>query len=147
MIAVDTNILVYAHRADSNFHRSAYAALAQLAEDILPWAIPWPCLHEFISIVTHPKIYRPPSRMEDAIIQVECWLESPSIVLLAETNDYWDYLKSTLQTAKIEGPKVHDAKIAAICIQNEISELWSCDRDFSRFPKLKTHNPLINKVG
>ena len=61
MIAVDTNILVYAHRADSPWHGRAAELVRGLAEGPDTWAIPWPCIHEFLSIVTHPKIYKPPS--------------------------------------------------------------------------------------
>jgi predicted nucleic acid-binding protein len=56
MIAVDTNILVYAHREDAPFHQSAAQRVAALAEGRTAWAIPWPCIHEFLAIVTHPGI-------------------------------------------------------------------------------------------
>ena len=56
MIALDTNLLVYAHRRDSEWHAEATAAVRELAEGPAPWAIPWPCLHEFLAIVTHPRI-------------------------------------------------------------------------------------------
>lgn len=61
MIAVDTNILVYAHREDSDFHKEALNALLLLAGGSRLWGIPWPCVHEFVSIVTHPSIYSPPT--------------------------------------------------------------------------------------
>jgi uncharacterized protein len=61
LIAVDTNILVYAHREDSPFHTAAFHRVAELAEGPASWAIPWPCLHEFLAIVTHPRIYAPPT--------------------------------------------------------------------------------------
>ena len=61
MIAVDTNILVYAHREDASFHKAASRAMTELAEGLAGWAIPWPCLHEFLAIVTHPRIYAPPT--------------------------------------------------------------------------------------
>ena len=85
MIAVDTNLLVYAHREDSPFHQRAAACVAGLAEDRATWAIPWPCLHEFFAIVTHPRIYAPPTPPQRALDQVDAWLESPSLLLLAET--------------------------------------------------------------
>ena len=83
MIAVDTNILVYAHREDSEWHQIAYQRLAELAEGRTAWAIPWPCVHEFLAIVTHAKIFAPPTPLERAIDQVDAWMESPSVVLLA----------------------------------------------------------------
>ena len=61
MIAVDTNILVYAHREDSPWHEAAWSCVAAMAEGRDSWAIPWPCLHEFVAIATHPRIYAPPS--------------------------------------------------------------------------------------
>ncbi len=71
MIAVDTNILVYAHREDSLFHAAASRQVTALAEGRVPWAIPWPCLHEFLAIVTHPRIYDPPTPLPSALHQVD----------------------------------------------------------------------------
>ena len=143
MIAVDSNLLVYAHREDSPWHNAAYARIAELAEGPAAWAIPWPCIHEFLSIVTHPRIYAPPTPLEKAIDQVEAWLESPSLVLLSESGDYWPQLRSILQTGRVSGPQVHDARVAALCQQHGVSELWTIDRDFSRFPGLTVRNPLV----
>ena len=143
MIAVDSNLLVYAHREDSPWHHAAYARIVELAESRAAWAIPWPCIHEFLSIVTHPRIYVPPTPLEKAIDQVEAWLESPSLVLLSESEDYWSKLRSILQTGHVSGPQVHDARIAALCQQHGVSELWTIDRDFSRFPGLTIRNPLL----
>ncbi len=77
MIAVDTNILVSAHREDSPGHHPAYDHLASLAEGAKSWAIPWPCLHEFLAIVTHPQIFKPPTPLQVACEQVDAWLEFP----------------------------------------------------------------------
>lgn len=143
MIAVDTNVLVYAHREDSQWHPQAYARLIELAEGRVPWAIPWPCVHEFLAISTHPKIYSPPTPLSAAIDQVESWLESPSLVLLTESERYWQEFRRILETGKIVGPQVHDARIAGLCLLHGISELWTADRDFSRFPGLKVRNPLF----
>ena len=143
MIAIDTNLLVYAHRRDSPFHMAAAAVIRELAESPAQWALPWPCLHEFYSIATHPRIYDPPSSPGEAIGQVAAWLESPSVVPLSEGSTYWSVLSSLLASAKITGPLVHDARIAALCLSQGIRELWSADRDFSRFPQLKATNPLV----
>ena len=75
MIAIDTNILVYAHREDSTWHEAADGCLGGVAESGAPWAIPWPCVHEFLAIVTHPRIYDPPTPLGDALEQAACWLE------------------------------------------------------------------------
>jgi hypothetical protein len=143
MIAVDSNILVCAHREDSPWHDAAFACLVELAEDRAPWALPWPCIHEFLAIVSHPRIFAPPTPLDKAIDQVEAWTESPSLVLLAESEDYWLQLRTLLRAGRISGPKVHDARVAALCLQHGVSELWTVDRDFSRFPGLKVRNPLV----
>ena len=61
MIAVDTNLLVYAHRQDSSWNERANQIVRELAEGREAWAIPWPCLHEYLAIVTHPRIFDPPT--------------------------------------------------------------------------------------
>jgi hypothetical protein len=142
MIAVDSNILVYAHREDSSWHAASSRCLSELAEGRAPWAIPWPCLHEFLAISTHPRIFAPPTPLERAIDQVEAWLESPGVVVLGEGEGHWPQLRTLLTAGKVTGPKVHDARIAAICQQHGVSELWTIDRDFSRFPGLRVRNPL-----
>ena len=143
MIAVDTNILVYAHREDSPWHDAALTRITELAEGRSTWAIPWPCMHEFLAIVTHPRIYSPPTPLANAIDQIEAWLESPSLVLLAETEGYWPELRSTLKQGRISGPQVHDARVAAICQDHGVRELWTADRDFGRFPALNVRNPFV----
>jgi toxin-antitoxin system PIN domain toxin len=143
MIAIDSNLLVYAHREDSPWHEPAYDRLVRLAEGRAPWAIPWPCIHEFLAIVTHSCIYAPPTPLETAINQVEAWIESPSLVLLSESDNYWKQLGSVLRAAKVSGPQVHDARVAALCLQHGVMELWTADRDFSRFAGLTVRNPLV----
>ena len=143
MIAVDSNLLVYAHREDSPWHDSAYARMVELAEGRAPWAIPWPCIHEFLAIVTHPRIYAPPTPLDKAIDQVEAWIESPSAVLLSEAEDYWIQLRPVLVSGRVSGPQIHDARIAALCKEHGVTELWTADRDFGRFPGVQARNPLV----
>ena len=143
MIAVDSNILVYAHREDSAWHAAAYEAVAHLAEGRAGWAIPWPSIHEFLAIVTHARIYAPPTPLAAALEQVDAWLEAPGLVLLGETEGYWPVLRESLHVGRIAGPAVHDARIAALCAHHGVRELWTADRDFGRFPGLKVRNPLV----
>ena len=143
MIAVDTNLLVYAHREDSPWHDAAYARIAELAESRAPWAIPLPCLHEFLAIVTHPRIYAPATPLPAAVDQVEAWLEVPSLVLLSESEGYWSELRTALEAGRVAGAQVHDARVAALCRLHGVRELWTVDRDFGRFPGLSVRNPLV----
>lgn len=143
MIAVDTNILVYAHRGDSPHHDAAADCVRSLAEGRAAWAIPWPCIHEFFAIATNPRIYVPPSTFAAAVAQIDAWLQSPSHVALAESDRHWTELRALITAGLITGTRVHDARVAAICMQHGVRELWSADRDFSRFPNLRTVNPLV----
>jgi toxin-antitoxin system PIN domain toxin len=143
VIAVDTNILVYAHREDSPWYDVAVRWLTSVAEGSVPWAIPWPCLHEFLAIVTHPRIYQPPTPPDLAIEQVEAWMESPGLVLLGESEGYWQVLKDRVLGGAVLGGQVHDARVVALCGHHGITALCTADRDFSRFPGLTIRNPLV----
>ncbi len=143
MIAVDTNILVYAHRGESPFHKIALQRVTELAEGNATWAIPWPCLHEFLAIVTHPRIYAPPTPLPLALDQVDAWLQSPTLALLTESPEHWPTLRAVLTAGRIAGPQIHDARIAALCRQHGVRELWSADRDFSRIAGVALVNPLV----
>lgn len=144
MIAVDTNILVYAHRNDSPFHSAAKAFLGHLADGAQRWAIPWPCLHEFFGIVTHPRVFRVPTPADLGIAQVEAWLSSPNLKLLHESSSHWQTLKRLVVQADVYGPRIHDARIAALCIQHGVTAICSADRDFKRFTDLPVRNPLMS---
>lgn len=143
MIALDTNLLVYAHRDDSPHHVSALDLLGDLARGRRDWAIPWPCLHEFLAVVTHPRIYVPPTSADSAVAAVEALVATPRLRLLGEGQDHLRQLAALMASGQITGPRVHDARIAAICLSHGVSELWSADRDFSWFPALKVVNPLV----
>jgi uncharacterized protein len=143
LIAIDTNILIYAHRPDARWHDAARTRIASLAESQAPWAIPWPCLHEFIAIVTHAKVYAPPTPVGEAFAQIGYWRESPSLVLIGETPRHMQVLERISLQARTAGPEIHDAKIAAICMQHAVSVLWSADRDFLKFKDLTIVNPLV----
>ena len=143
MIALDTNLLVYAHREDAEWHDRAASAVSGLAEGPNAWAIPWPCVHEFLAIVTHPRIFKTPTPTELALGQIDAWFESPSLVVLSENDAYLDVLRDLLVTARAVGPRVHDARVAALCVSHGVQELWTSDRDFSAFPRLKRRNPLV----
>jgi len=143
MIALDTNLLVYAHRQESLFHSKARLLVDELRHQRAPWAIPWPCIHEFIGIATHPAIYKPASSLAQAIGFVEALQASEHLQLLAEGGGYFEKLRALALAANLRGPRIHDARIAALCLHHGVSQLWSADRDFSLFPQLKVVNPLV----
>lgn len=75
--------------------------------------------------------------------QIAAWRESTTLRLLSDNEASLDALSRLVQSAKINGGQVHDARIAACCLTFGVRELWTVDRDFSRFPKLTTRNPLV----
>jgi toxin-antitoxin system PIN domain toxin len=142
MIAVDTNILVYAHRAETTHHALAAMRVASLAEGNDPWVIPWPCIYEFLAVVTRRGLYDPPTPGALAIHQVEAWMASPTLGLLADSDADWPRFSAFADGVRTSGLRIYDARIAAICLTNGVHELWSADRDFSRFPGVRVVNPL-----
>jgi predicted nucleic acid-binding protein len=126
-------------------HKASKLALDQLRNSKNQWAIAWPSVYEFINVVTHPKIYTPASTMDEALRAIESWTAAGNLLFLHESSDFMPSLKRLLLESQIRGPKVHDARIAAICLHHGVRELWTADRDFSAFPKLKTRNPLKQK--
>lgn len=143
MIAVDTNILVYAHRDDSPFHVAAREAMTRLAQRGRAWGVPWPCVHEFLAIVTHTRIYSPPTLPVVAMQAIDDLVAMPSTRFLGETIDQVATLRRLLARPGVTGPRVHDARVAAICLGHGVDELWTADRDFTLFPELTTRNPLV----
>lgn len=144
MIAIDTNILVYAHMMQSPWNARSYALLGDLVASGAPWALPVHCLSEFFAIVTHPRIYKPASPARAALAQIDAWVQSPTVTVLGEDATTWTRLHDLLRSAKIAGAAVHDARIAAVCIQHDVAELWTKDRDLGCFPGLRTRDPLAD---
>lgn len=142
MIAVDTNVLVYAHRPEYRFHEPAGAVVSALSRGGGRWAIPWPCLHEFYAVVTNARIHPDPSSPAQAWRQIDIWLTSPGLTVLAEAHTHAVRLRELTLDQGVVGGKVHDARIAAICLSHGVAELITMDRDFSRFPRLRTRSLL-----
>lgn len=144
MIAVDTNILVYAHRADAEFHPAAVETLKQLADGEATWAIVYHSFIEFLAIVTNPRIYKNPTPTEIAFQQIENLVATENLRILFDAVD-WPSLRKMSVRARCKGAEFHDARIAHTCAMHAVAVLYSADRDFARFPELKVKNPLIGK--
>lgn len=136
MIAVDTNILVYADRIDLPKHAAALAALRELAEGHDAWALPVFCLGEFVRVVSHPRLFDPPTPAGDAVAAVAALLESPSVRLLSPGRRYWPILADLVRDGDVSGNLIFDAQIAAVCLEHGARTLLTDDRDFGRFPSI-----------
>lgn len=143
MLAVDANILVYAHRREVPEHEAAAGLLRGLAEGGSSWAIPWPCAYEFFSVVTNPRIWKESaSQPAQAWAQLEAWFGSHSLRLLGETEAFAGVLAGFLTRPRVRGPIVHDARVAALCVAHGVEALLTRDRDFSLFRELRTQDPF-----
>lgn len=133
MIAVDTNILVYAHRSESPQHGRAQARLRALAEGDARWGLPVFCLGEFVRVVTHPAVFHPASTLAEATAVLEGVLASPSLEVLSPGERYWSLLRDALAEARATGNLAFDAQIVAVCREFGVRVLVTEDRDFRRF--------------
>lgn len=143
MIAVDTNVLVYAHRREASEHATALALLQSLAGSDDPWAIAWPSIYEFFSVVTNRKIWKDAaSRPEQAWGQISAFTAAPGLRLLSEPEGFASILAGFAKRPRVAGPVIHDARIAAICVAHGVEKLMTRDRDFSLFPELIVEDPF-----
>ena len=115
MIALDTNILIALHRGDAAGH----------------------------GVATQARIFAPPSTLAQALEAIARWRIRATVRFLHEDDSYWTEFAKLAVAGGITGPRIHDAHIAALCLHHGVRELWTADRDFSRFPRLRTRNPLV----
>jgi len=143
VIAVDTNILVYARREETPHHAAARALLERLALGAAPWAIPWPCIYEFIRVVTHPRVFTPPSDLSVVVEDVESLASSPSLALLGQGPRHLGHMVNAVAGGRCTGNLAHDAHIAALAVEHGVSEFLTTDRDFARFTGLSWRDPFV----
>ena len=137
MIAVDTNILVYADREESARHAAALRAVRQLAEGDEAWALPIFCVGEFLRVVSHDRLFDPPTPALEALASIESLLASPSARLLVPGESHVRLLRSLIEESQVQGNLIFDAQIAAVCLEHGATTLLTEDRDFARFRSLK----------
>jgi len=142
MRAVDTNVLVYAHRKETVHHGAARDLLESLAVGQDPWAIPWPCMYEFLRVVTHPGVFHPPTPVPLAWDAVRSLLRSPSAIVLHETERHEEVLSLIIEDARPSGNLVHDAHIAALAMEHGVNEILTTDDDFKKFGAVRSVNPF-----
>lgn len=137
MIAVDTNVLVHAHRRKSPKHDGASRRLIALAEGAGPWGIPVFCLGEFLRVVTNPRILDPLGA-DRACEAMQRLLASPSVELLLPGPHYPRLLAEAVREVDAVGNLVFDAQIVALCREAGVRTLLTEDRDFDRFSAFPT---------
>lgn len=140
MIAVDTNILVYAHRSEFRQHQEALATLTALADGSELWGIPAACLSEFLGVTTHQTLLKPPSTGDEAVGALEALLAAPSVRLLLPGERHAALLFGLVRTHRVTGNLTFDALIVATCLEHGVREILTEDRDFRRFDAIATRS-------
>ncbi|MDX1519992.1 MAG: type II toxin-antitoxin system VapC family toxin [Anaerolineae bacterium] len=141
MILPDVNVLVYAHRADTNQHNAYRRWLEDMINSDQAYGMADIVLSGFLRIVTHPRIFDPPSDMTAALAFVKQVRDQPNCVLISPGLRHWSIFEGLCQKAGVKGNLVPDAYLAALAIESG-SEWITTDRDYSRFPGLKWRHPL-----
>lgn len=141
MILTDINVLVYAHREDAPNHEAYRAWLADVIDGEEAYGMADLVLSGFLRVVTHPRVFNPPSAMAQALAFVHDVRDQPNCVLLAPGPRHWDIFERLCRTAGVKGNLVPDAYLAALAI--ETGSTWiTSDRDYSRFAGLTWRHPL-----
>jgi toxin-antitoxin system PIN domain toxin len=141
MILTDVNVLIYAHRAESTHHDAYRAWLESVINGDQAYGVSELILSSFLRIVTHPRVFNPPSDLATALSFAEQLRRQPNAVSITPGARHWDIFISLCQAAAIKGNLVSDAYLAALAIESG-SEWITTDRDYSRFPGLKWRHPL-----
>ena len=142
MIAIDTNLLIYAHRAALREHRAAQRAIQRASRDPRGWGITLPSIAEFWSVVTHPAASGGPSTRRQARGFLRELIVEAGASLWMPREGFWERLLELASQLRVAGPRVFDLQIALTAIENGAVEVWTHDSRFVAFPGLRVHDPL-----
>jgi predicted nucleic acid-binding protein len=141
MIALDTNILVYAHRAGVPEHRVAKRSIEEAAASADGWCISFPCVAEFWAVVTHPASTGRPSRPREARQFLDN-LVAAGAKILYPRNSALERLAELAVRLDVQGARIFDLQIGLICQDAGAREIWTHDRNFIPVPGLVVIDPL-----
>jgi toxin-antitoxin system PIN domain toxin len=142
VIIPDVNLLVYAHRAEAANHESYRRWLEMVANGDESFALADIVLSGFVRVVTHPRIFRPPSPIDDALGFAEDLLAQPNCAMIRPGHRHWTLFARLCRESGVQGNLVPDAYLAALAIEGGC-ELVTTDRDFARFKGLRWRHPLV----
>lgn len=142
MFLVDTNILVYAADVESPFHARSRAFLEKARKDPFAWYLTWGICHEFLRVVTHPRVFRSPWTASQAWGFVSALRASPSVAFLVHTDRHAAVAAQVVaEVPNMSGNQMHDAHTAILMREHGIRTIYTRDTDFHRFPFLEPRDP------
>jgi uncharacterized protein len=142
VIAVDTNLLVYAHRAGTPQHRAARRAIERAANDDAGWGIALASLAEFWSVTTHPASAGRPSTPAEASAFLRSLVQSGGAQFWQPGSGFTDRLLALAVDRRVQGPRIFDLQIALTAVEHGAHVIWTHDRNFLSLPGLRVHDPL-----
>jgi hypothetical protein len=142
VIALDTNLLIYAHRSRVPEHRAAQAAIEEACNSSTGCGIAWPCITEFYSIVTHPASDGRASTAAEAAAFIRTLQKSGGVEIFTSGPTVCARLLQTAIDLRIAGARIFDLQIALISLDGGATELWTHDAKFVRVPGLRVKDPL-----
>lgn len=141
MVLIDVNVFVYAHREDAPDHLAYRDWLASVVNGDQAYGIADLVLSGFLRVVTHPRVFDPPSPLQAALAFATQIRSQPHCVLVSPGSRHWEIFTRLCQTVGAKGNLIPDAYLAALAIESG-SEWITTDRDYSRFPGLRWRHPL-----
>ncbi|MEX5213623.1 MAG: type II toxin-antitoxin system VapC family toxin [Nitrospiraceae bacterium] len=141
MVLLDVNVLVYAHRKDALDHGDYLTWLEDLINSDQTYGLADLVLSGFLRVVTHPKVFNPPSLMSAALAFAQELRQQPNCTVMAPGPRHWEIFSRLCTVADVKGNLVPDAFLAALAIESG-SEWITTDRDYHRFPGLRVRHPL-----
>ncbi len=143
MFVVDTNVLLYAADADSEAHETCRELLERWRGQPSPWFLTWSVCYEFLRVSTHPRVYRRPRSAAEALGFLDALLRTPGLTVLKPTDRHETVLHQTLEELPdLRGNVMHDLHTAVLMREHGISQIYTRDTDFHRFPFLTVLDPL-----
>jgi len=143
VIAIDTNLLVYAHRAGVPEHAAARRAIEKAFRGSRDVGISQPCVAEFLSVVTHPMSAGGPSSPDDAAKFFTTLMQQAQVAIWIPSAGFAERFLRSAASLAVTGPRVFDLQIAMIARGSGAEEIWTHDRNFLSFRGLRVHDPLI----
>lgn len=140
MVLLDVNVLVAAMRADSPRHAVMRDCLAGLRSQREPFGLADIVLASTLRILTHPRIFAPPTPLEDAELFVRVLRETPNALMLTPGDRHWGIFMDLVRRAPAKGNLVSDAWLGALAIEHGC-EVLSDDADFGRLPGVRWRRP------